>query len=70
VLRQARKDMQRIERELDRLAGREADLHERMAAGATDHALLRELGAEQDAIGAHRERLEGEWMAAAEIAGE
>ncbi|MFN8122990.1 MAG: ABC-F family ATP-binding cassette domain-containing protein [Thermoleophilia bacterium] len=70
VLRQARKDMQRIERELDRLAQREADLHERMAASATDHGRLRELDAERAGIAADRERLEAEWMEAAEAAGD
>ncbi len=70
VLRAAKKDMQRIERELDKLAAREATLHEQMAASATNHQRLRELDADRAAIAADRDRLEAEWLAAAEIAGD
>jgi len=70
VLRAAKKDMQRIERDLDRLAEREAALHEEMARSATDHQRLRELDADRAAIGAERERLEADWLAAAEVAGD
>ncbi len=59
VLRSARKELARLERELDRLTAREAALHEQMAAAATDHARLRELNAQLSALAADRERAGG-----------
>ena len=67
VLRAARKDVQRLERELDRLAGREAALHDRMAAHATDHERLRELTARLGELAAERERVETAWLEASEL---
>jgi ATP-binding cassette subfamily F protein uup len=67
VLRAARKELARVERELDRLAAREAQLHEQMAAAATDHARLRELNAELTALGATREELEATWLETSEL---
>jgi ATP-binding cassette subfamily F protein uup len=64
--RAARKEAARLEREIERLAGREAALHEEMAAHATDHERLRELTAAQAGLGAERERLEAAWLEAAE----
>ncbi|WP_217913469.1 ABC-F family ATP-binding cassette domain-containing protein [Miltoncostaea marina] len=69
VLRAARKEAARLERELDRLGQRERELHERMAAGATDHVLLRELTAELGALAGRREELEAAWLDASERAG-
>jgi ATP-binding cassette subfamily F protein uup len=66
VLRAARKEVQRLERELDRLAGRETAIHEEMAASATDHERLRELHAELEANVAQRERLEAAWLETSE----
>jgi len=62
VVRAARKEVQRLERALDRLSERESALHEEMAAAATDHVRLRELQAELEATGAERERLEAAWL--------
>jgi ATP-binding cassette subfamily F protein uup len=62
VIRAARKEVQRLERALERLEQREAALHEAMAAAATDHARLRELGDELTALHAERERLETAWL--------
>jgi ATP-binding cassette subfamily F protein uup len=62
VVRQARKDLQRLERELDRLSKRERELHEAMAANATDHAKLGELTAELEALVAERDRVESDWL--------
>jgi ABC transport system ATP-binding/permease protein len=64
--RAARKEIQRLERVLDRLGDRETQLHAAMAASATDHERLRELQAELEAHVTERERLEGVWLDAAE----
>jgi len=64
--RALRKELQRLERALDRLTDREAELHAAMAKSATDHALLRELQAELDEQAAQRERVEAAWLDAAE----
>jgi ABC transport system ATP-binding/permease protein len=66
VMRAARKEIQRLERELDRLGDREAALQEEMAEHATDHARLRELQAELEARTAEREALEAAWLETAE----
>ncbi|HEU4656555.1 MAG TPA: ABC-F family ATP-binding cassette domain-containing protein [Capillimicrobium sp.] len=66
-LKAARKEVQRIERALERLEAREASLHEQMAAAATDHARLRELDGELAAVRAEREELEAAWMEHAEV---
>jgi ATP-binding cassette subfamily F protein uup len=62
----ARKEIQRLERALDRLDDRETALHAAMAVSATDHARLRELQAELDAHRAERERVEAAWIDVAE----
>ncbi len=62
VLRAARKEVARLERALDKLTARETELHEQMAAAATDHDRLRELDAELRALAAEREELEGAWL--------
>jgi ATP-binding cassette subfamily F protein uup len=67
VLRAARKELARVERELARVASSEAALHEQMAAAATDHARLRELNAELSALVAAREELEGTWLETSEL---
>ncbi len=67
MLRAARKEIQRLERELERLDGREAALHEEMAANATDHALLRERNARLAELSAERDGLEAAWLAASEV---
>ena len=67
VLRAARKDVQRLERELERLDAREAALNEEMAARATDHEALRELTARQAELAAEREGLEAAWLEAAAL---
>ena len=64
--RAARKEIQRLERVLDRLGERETELHAAMAASATDHNRLRELQAELEAHVTERERLEAAWLDVAE----
>jgi ATP-binding cassette subfamily F protein uup len=66
ALRAARKEVARIERAVDKLAEREAQLQLDMAASATDHQRLRELQAQLDACVAEREQLEATWMQTAE----
>ena len=56
-LRATRKEVQRLERELERATAREQELQALMAASATDHARLTALSAEFQGITAEREQL-------------
>ncbi|MEA2468923.1 MAG: transport system ATP-binding/permease protein, partial [Thermoleophilaceae bacterium] len=67
VLRAARKEVARLERALEKLDAREADLHEAMAASATEHARLGELNAELVALRAEREEFEAAWFEASAV---
>ncbi len=62
VVRAARKEVARLERALDKLTAREAELHEQMAAAATDHDRLRELDGELRALAGERDELEATWL--------
>jgi ABC transport system ATP-binding/permease protein len=64
-MREARKEVARLERALDRLGERGARLHEAMAEQATDHVRLAELTAELGGLTAEREELETAWLEAA-----
>ncbi|MCW2927137.1 MAG: transporter related protein [Thermoleophilia bacterium] len=66
-LRQAKKDLVRLDRQLARYAARELELQEEMAAAATDHERLAQLQAELTALVATREVAEADWIAASEI---
>ena len=66
-IRQARKDVQRLERELDRISEREQELHMEMASSATDHEKLSALTSELDALVARRQRVEIDWLDAAAL---
>jgi ATP-binding cassette subfamily F protein uup len=66
-IREARKDLQRLERELERLTAREQDLHTAMAASASDHQQLAALSAELDALLARREQAESNWLETATL---
>ena len=66
VVRANRKEVQRLERALERLGEREARLHEDMALSATDHARLRELNAELAGVSSERDQLEAAWLELAE----
>jgi ABC transport system ATP-binding/permease protein len=63
--RTARKELQRLERQLDRLAVRETELTELLAANATDYEKLTSLGAELRAVQAEKSDLEDRWLAVA-----
>ncbi len=67
VLRAARKEVQRIERALERLTKRELELHEQMAANATNYPHLADLTSAGRELAAERERLEAEWLEAATL---
>jgi ATP-binding cassette subfamily F protein uup len=66
VLRATRKEVARLERAIDKLAEREAQLALDMAASASDHIRLRALQSDLEALVDERERLEAAWMEAAE----
>ena len=66
--RTARKDMQRLERQIDRLTRQEEKLTVALAEHATDYVRLTELGAELRAVQDEKSRLEEQWLEAAEEA--
>jgi ATP-binding cassette subfamily F protein uup len=63
--RTARKELQRLERQLERLATRETELTAQLAANATDYEKLTELGAELKATQAEKADLEERWLTVA-----
>ncbi|MUN39993.1 ABC-F family ATP-binding cassette domain-containing protein [Actinomadura litoris] len=65
----ARKELDRLERRLEKLAGQEAELHERLAAHATDYAKLQELDGRLKEIQAEAAQVEEEWLMLAEDVG-
>ena len=62
VLRAGRKEVQRLERELDKFTAGETALHEEMAASATDHSRLRELDGELRDLLTRRDEAEAAWL--------
>ncbi|MGY0058998.1 ABC-F family ATP-binding cassette domain-containing protein [Streptomyces sp. LZ34] len=66
--RAAKKELQKIERRLDRIGEQEAELHERIAEHATDFAKVAELDARLRELTAEREELETRWLELAEDA--
>ncbi|NYH51951.1 MULTISPECIES: ABC-F family ATP-binding cassette domain-containing protein [Nocardiopsis] len=68
--RAAQKELQRVERRMDRIAKREAELHELMAAAADDYARLAELDAEAKTLATERGELEEVWLEQAEVVDE
>ncbi|ACZ31736.1 ABC transporter related protein [Xylanimonas cellulosilytica DSM 15894] len=68
-VRQARKDLARIERRLSRIADDEAKLHEKITADPTNYDAVAALDGTLRALADEREALELEWLEAAEIAG-
>ncbi|HWJ83623.1 MAG TPA: ABC-F family ATP-binding cassette domain-containing protein [Nocardioides sp.] len=65
--RTARKALARLDKQLERLAEREAELTEAIAAHATDPERLTELAAELAAVHEEKEAAELEWLEAAEV---
>ncbi|MDH2428719.1 ABC-F family ATP-binding cassette domain-containing protein [Sphaerisporangium sp. TRM90804] len=69
-LREARKELSRLERQLDRIGEREATLHSAMAEAASDYGRLAAMDAELKELRAQKESVEVEWMELAERLGE
>lgn len=63
----ARKEVARLERTMERLDAREAELHELMATQTDDHARLRELSDELAALRTERDDAEAAWLEASEL---
>jgi ABC transport system ATP-binding/permease protein len=63
--RTARKELQRLERQLDRLSARETELTAELAANAADYEKLTSLGAELKATQAEKADLEDRWLTVA-----
>jgi ATP-binding cassette subfamily F protein uup len=63
--RAARKELQRLERQLERLSAREAELAEQLAANATDYEKLTALGADLRTAQAEKADLEERWLTVA-----
>ncbi len=66
--RSARKEMARLERQIDRLTSQEDKLTAALAEHASDYVRLTELGAELRAVQDEKARLEEQWLEAAEEA--
>ena len=65
--RAAQKEMQRVERRMDRIGKREGELHQLMAEAADDYARLADLDAEAKTLATEREALEEVWLEQAEF---
>jgi ATP-binding cassette subfamily F protein uup len=63
--RSARKELQRLERQLDRASAREAELGAQLAAHAADYEKLTSLGADLKAAQAEKADLEERWLTVA-----
>jgi ATP-binding cassette subfamily F protein uup len=66
--RAARKVLARVERQLEQVTAREAELNAEVLDHAADHERLTELSRALDQLASERESLEAEWLEAAEIA--
>jgi ATP-binding cassette subfamily F protein uup len=65
--RAARKVLARVEKQLERIASREAELHAEMEANLTDYDLLARVGGQLGELAAEKEELELEWLEASEV---
>jgi ATP-binding cassette subfamily F protein uup len=68
AIRAAKKDLNRIERQLAKLTGAEAKLHDQLAANASNYERLAELDTELRKLADERGELETAWFDAAERA--
>ncbi|GAA1921080.1 ABC-F family ATP-binding cassette domain-containing protein [Nocardioides lentus] len=66
--REARKEMNRLERRLSKIAQAEAALDAEVLEHATDHVRLADVSARLAALGREKDEVEEAWMAAAELA--
>ncbi|MDT0183483.1 ABC-F family ATP-binding cassette domain-containing protein [Microbacterium sp. ARD31] len=65
--RAARKVLARVEKQLERIAVREAELHAEMEANLSDYDLLARVGAQLGDLAAEKDELELEWLEASEV---
>jgi ATP-binding cassette subfamily F protein uup len=65
--RAARKVLARVEKQLERIAAREAELHAEMEANLSDYDLLARVGAQLGELAAEKDELELEWLEASEV---
>ncbi len=65
--RAARKTMARVDKQLERVAVREAELNAEVEVAGQDYERLTALGAQLAELAAERDALELEWLAAAEV---
>ena len=63
--RAARKELQRLERQIERLSGQETQLGEQMAQHASDYEKLTEMGAELRSVEGEKAALEERWLTVA-----
>ncbi|MGI5286796.1 ABC-F family ATP-binding cassette domain-containing protein [Nonomuraea polychroma] len=68
--RELRKELNRLERQLDKLTDQEARLHTAMAEAASDYAKLGTLDAELREITAQKDTIESEWLELADRLGD
>ncbi|GAB3450339.1 ABC-F family ATP-binding cassette domain-containing protein [Streptomonospora sediminis] len=68
--RSVQKEIQRIDRRLDRITTREGELHEQMAQAADDYARLADLDSELKTLQAEKEELEELWLTESEKIGD
>ncbi|HKR68278.1 MAG TPA: ABC-F family ATP-binding cassette domain-containing protein [Streptosporangiaceae bacterium] len=68
-LREARKELARLDRQLARLSGKESELHAALAEASADYQRLIELGDELRVVQAEKASVEDRWLEAAELAG-
>ena len=66
-MREARKAVARVERQLAKLVDQETELHARLAEHAADYERLAELDRQLRELVARREALEEEWLEAAAV---
>ncbi|MYS07033.1 ABC transporter ATP-binding protein, partial [Streptomyces sp. SID6041] len=66
--RAAKKELQKVERQLDKLSDKEGKLHGRIADNATDFELVAKLDAELRELAGERDELEMRWLELAEDA--
>jgi archaellum component FlaC len=64
--RAAKKELQRLERQIDRLAVREEELTSELTAYTSDYEKLIELGAQLRAVQEEKASLEERWLVVAE----
>ena len=65
--RAARKVLARVEKQLERIAVREAELHAEMEPNLSDYDLLARVGGQLGELAAEKEELELEWLEASEV---